>query len=282
MGFTAMRFSFDRVPCEKFGLRIFDIDNNNNEATPFASTGSLQTDVIPSAGRVFLYGRAYDTPLEFKLVFGLDPCMLDENDYLDRYDMDAIANWLTGPNTYRWLEIEQPDMEMVRYHCVISSLEPIQIAWLPWAFTAMVTCDSPYGYKFPKTQTLLSSPGSAVTNRTIYVNNTSTLNRLYYPKMRIELASPDGPAGGIAISNVTTGQTAAKSFAISGLRSTAVFDVDNEMGIITSQTAGITNPYQYFNFQWLALAKGKNELEVNTSAGCVLTMICEFPVNYGG
>ena len=46
MGFIAKKFSFNRVPCEEYGLRIFDIDGNDNEAAPFASVGELQTDVI--------------------------------------------------------------------------------------------------------------------------------------------------------------------------------------------------------------------------------------------
>ena len=120
MGFIAKKFSFNRVPCEEYGLRIFDIDGNDNEAAPFASVGELQTDVIPSRGRVFLYGRAYEEPLEFNLVFGLDPLMLKMHEHLDRFEMDAIANWLTGQNQYKWLEIEQPDLEIIRYHCVIS------------------------------------------------------------------------------------------------------------------------------------------------------------------
>lgn len=85
MGFIAKKFSFNRIPCEHFGLRIYDIDGNTNEATPFASTGELQTDVIPSKGRTFLYGRSYESPLEFNLVFGLDPSeVLNMHEYLDQ------------------------------------------------------------------------------------------------------------------------------------------------------------------------------------------------------
>ena len=53
MGFIAKKFSYNRVPCEEYGLRIYDIDGNDNEATPFASAGEIQTDVIPSVGRNF-------------------------------------------------------------------------------------------------------------------------------------------------------------------------------------------------------------------------------------
>ena len=91
MGFIAKKFSYNRIPCEEYGLRIFDIDGNDNEATPFASVGELQTDVIPSRGRTFLYGRTFNDPLEFKLVFGLDPLMLKMHEHLDRYAIASIS-----------------------------------------------------------------------------------------------------------------------------------------------------------------------------------------------
>ncbi len=276
MGFTAKRFSFDRIPCEQYGLRIFDIDGNDNEAAPFTSTGSLQTDVIPSIGRVFLYGRAYDTPLEFTLVFGIDPCMADESDYLDRYDMDAIANWLTDHNTYKWLEIEQADMEMIRYHCVISDLTPIQISWLPWAFTATVTCDSPYAYMFPKKYVFDCTAGDSTD---ISIVNLSTLRRLYYPKLRIYKENDETF---VSITNTSVQpDSGGVEMAFNDLPSGAMeINIDNELGTVTTDADGVSNPYQYFNFQWLPLAKGRNNLTV--SGRCVLTFECSFPVNYGG
>lgn len=94
MAFIAKHFSFDGVPCERFGLRIYDIDGNNNKAVSFASAGKLVTDAIPVTGRNYLYGRDLSSPLEFELVFGLEPCNLEEKAHLDRFEMDAIARWL--------------------------------------------------------------------------------------------------------------------------------------------------------------------------------------------
>lgn len=270
MGFIAKRFSYNRVPCEEFGLRIFDIDGNDNEATPFASAGELQTDVIPSKGRVFLYGRTYENPLEFNLVFGLDPLMLKMHEHLDRYEMDAIANWLTGSNQYQWLEIEQPDLEIIRYRCVFSELEPIQLSWLPWAFTAKVTCDSPYGYMFPQN---FHYPCNGTTS--IGLISRSTINRLYYPKMKIQLNGSNT----ISIVNKSCNNEEMK---FTGLPQNyfLTISVDGELGKIESSDSSYSNLYKYFNFNWLPLKKGMNKLEVK--GNCILDFICEFPVNYGG
>ena len=249
---------------------FYDIDGNKNEAAPFASTGKLMTDVIPSTGRNFLYGRSFNDPLEFQLVFGLDPLMLHMDEYLDRFEMDAIANWLTGHDTYKWLEIEQPDMETIRYHCIISDLEPIQLSWLPWAFTAKVVCDSPYGYKFPQKFSY-----SCMNETEFKLISRSTINQLYYPKLDITLNGSNT----ISIINQSCNNVElrfdnlAKDYFLK-------ISVDNELGKIISSDASYPNMYQYCNFAWLPLKKGMNKLLVK--GNCLLDFNCEFPVNFGG
>lgn len=270
MGFLAKRFSYNRVPCEKYGLRIYDIDNEKNEAAPFASAGELQTDVIPSKGRTFLYGRTYENPLEFNLVFGLDPLMLTTDEHLDRYEIDAIANWLTGTDEYQWLDVEQADLEMVRYHCVISELEPIQLSWLPWAFSAKVVCDSPYCYTYP-----LKFHYSCNGTTDIKLISRSTINQLYYPKLKIQLNGSND----ISIVNQSCGNT---EFKFSGLPQDyfLTITVDNDLCKITSSDSSYENLYQYFNFNWLPLKRGTNRLKV--TGNCILDFTCEFPMNFGG
>lgn len=270
MGFVARRFSFNRIPCEQFGLRIYDLDGNTNDAVPFASAGEIQTDVVPSKGKAYLYGRAFENPLEFNLVFGLEPVGLEMNDHLDRYEMDAIANWLTGVDTYKWLEIEQPDLEMIRYHCIITKLEPIQISWLPWAFTAKVMCDSPYGYMFPHKYTYSCN---GVTD--ISLISRSTINQFYYPQISIQLNGSNS----ISIKNKSCDNTELK---FQGLPKShfLTINVDNDLQKIESSDASYANLYQYCNFVWFPLKRGMNKIIVTGS--CILDFKCEFPVNYGG
>lgn len=270
MGFIARRFSYNRIPCEQFGLLIYDVDGNNNDATPFASVGELQTDVVPSKGRTFLYGRSFEEPLEFSLVFGVDPSKVNMNDYLDRYEMDAIANWLAGHDTYKWLEIEQPDMEMIRYRCIISELEPIQLSWLPWAFSAKITCDSPYGYMFPR-RFQYSCSGTT----DIQLVSRSTINRFYYPKMEIQLNGSNT----ISITNLSCESTGFKFLGLPRTQQLTI-TVDNDLGKIESSDPACSNLYQYCNFSWFPLKKGMNRIRV--TGNCILSFICAFPVNCGG
>lgn len=271
MSFIAKKFSFNRIPCEEYGLCIYDIDGNNNEATPFTSVGKLQTDMISSTGRNFLYGRKFETPLEFNLIFGVDPLRgIKMYEHLDRYEMDAIANWLTGPNQYAWLEIEQPDMEIVRYHCIISELKPIHLSWIPWAFSANIVCDSPYGYMYPKTYNYTCSGTT-----TISLVSRATIQPLYYPKLNIQ---PNG-SNTISIVNKSCNNEEIK-FTSLPFNSTYKVLIDNELEKIECSNTSYPNLYQYFNFNWLPLKHGMNKLEVK--GNCKLEFICEFPVNFGG
>lgn len=270
MGFVAKRFSFNRVPCEQYGLRIYDMDGNINDATPFASAGEIQSDVIPSKGKAYLYGRAFKNPLEFNLVFGLEPLGLEMNDHLDRFEMDAIANWLTGVNTYKWLEIEQPDLEMIRYHCIITELKPIQVAWLPWAFSAKVMCDSPYGYMFPRK---FSYSCNGVTD--ISLISRSTINQFYYPKISIQLNGSNS----ISIKNKSCNNVELKFEKLPKSHFLTI-NIDNDSQTIESSNASYANLYQYYNFNWFPLKRGMNKITV--TGNCILDFKCEFPVNYGG
>lgn len=271
MGFIAKRFSYNRIPCEHFGLRIYDVDGNDNSATPFASTGELVTDVIPSKGRNFLYGRAFEEPLEFNLIFGVDPeNVLKMDDYLDRYEIGAIANWLAGHNTYQWLEIEQPDLEMIRYHCVISELQPIQLSWLPWAFSAKVVCDSPYGYMFPQKFSY-----ACTGTRDIKLLSRATINPWYYPKLAIKLNGSNN----VSICNISCDNTELK---FTGLPKSnfLTINVDNDLCKIESSDDSYSNLYQYCNFKWFPLKRGMNQIRI--TGNCTVDFLCEFPMNYGG
>ena len=202
------------------------------------------------------------------MVFGLDPKELSMDEYLDRYELNSIASWLTDPNEYQWLEVEQPDLEMIRYHCVISELQPIQLSWLPWAFTAKISCDSPYGYRFPE-EFQYTCSGTTV----IELISRSTISRPYYPRMEIRLNGSNT----ISLINQSFNHTEFKLSNIHRNNSLTV-SVDNNLGLITSSD-GI-NMYQYFNFTWLPLKKGMNKIKV--TGNCILKFLCEFPVNVGG
>ena len=72
MGFFGNHFSFDGIPCEEFGLAIYDINGNSQGDTGIvASVGEVIEDWIPSRSKSFFYGIKRNTPLSFKMVLVL-------------------------------------------------------------------------------------------------------------------------------------------------------------------------------------------------------------------
>lgn len=275
MGFWGNHFSFDGIACEEFGLALIDIGSyKQDEDGAVASAGEIIEDWVPSRNRSYFYGIQQNTPLTFRMVFGVDPELTDlgqivtMDDYFDRWEITEINNWLTGHNERKWLEIEQPDMETVRFFCTITDLSVITPGWCPWAFSCTVTCDSAYGYQYPKTYHYSVSGSTSVT-----LKSKNKTNEPYYPIMYI---TPRNVTE-VSIKNVTDGSA---EFLLSNIPISAgvKITVDNDRGIIT--TTSDINIYDSFNFKFLRILPGNNVL--NLRGYFDIDIVCEFPVNIGG
>lgn len=276
MGFYGSHFSFNGTSCEEFGLAVYDIDGSSQGKSGLvASVGKVVEDWIPTKSKSLFYGIRQNTPLTFTMTFGVDPELQRKNgfvtmdDYLDRWEIASINNWLTGhTDSRKWLEIEQPDMENVRFFCTITDLEIITHAWYPWAFSCTVTCDSPYGYMSPKKYNYTCKGTQAVT-----LKSKSATNDYYYPTMVIVPQSTEK----ISIVNKSDGN---REFLLTNVPvgTGTEITVDNDRGII--KTANGLNIYDCFNFNFFRLRSGNNNLVLNGNFS--LSVRCEFPVNVGG
>ena len=132
---------------------------------------------IPSRPTPLYYGVSRNDPAEFELIFGtLGPCPLD------RFQAAAIAEWLIGPKEYCWLHICQPDLDYVRYRCIVSSLEQLPVNNNTVAFLAKIRCDGPYAYSAVE-ELEIDSSSSAVLPYT----SPSNIQDPHYPVMTLEL-----------------------------------------------------------------------------------------------
>ena len=263
MAFYGSSFTFDGISCEEYGMMIFDIDSTSQGDPVFASAGSIIEDRVARRYRALHYGTTLKEPLEFKLVFGSPR----EDRILDRWDINAISTWLTGHQQYKWLVIQQPDMQTWRYRCLISGLKPITVGNLPAAFSCTVTCDSPFAYSYPE-EHLIEVNGS----RTEILVNESSLNGYYSPSLRIDLA-----AG--ATMKIVNHSDKDRAFEMTAFDQDTTIEIDGENQVITC-SSDIENPYEHFNMRFLRLVRGENELEF--SGNGAVTIMCEFPVNPGG
>lgn len=266
MAFWGCSFVFNDVPCDEYDLMLYDVGGTSGSTGKFASGVSILEDKTAYRYKPFFYGVKIEDKLKFQLVFGVNESRLDQGLYFSRDELEAIATWLTGHDKYMWLYIEQDDLKQIGYHCIITGLELIEFGLVPYALKATVECDSPYAYLPPQIFEY-DIAGSS----TIKIFNDSGHNGYYMPKLEIY------PYTSIfKIKNITDNNRELSFISIP--TSVTKISVDNELEIVSFYNEGI-NPYKYFNFKYLRLLRGQNELEI--SGHGKLRIICKFPVNVG-
>lgn len=243
--FNTYDFTFAGTPASLYRMLVCDIGNKSHSDNEFGNKANIVETRIANRITPLHYGvRYHDEPLRFKLIFASEQ-------YLDRYEIQEISNWLTGYQEYQWLSIDQPDMEHIQFHCLIESLTPVSVRWFPIAFEASVVCDCPYGYSYPFKDEI------SVDGSTAYrLYNDSTVRERIHPELKIELSQG---CGDFTIINQTTGSV----IQFSGLPSegiTILMDNENE---ILQDAEGQYDLYDHFNYQFFELASGDNNLIFN-------------------
>ncbi len=261
MSFYTSTFTYDGVSCEQYGLELYEVDNAAQKSCTIGSGTKIHETRISRRNDGIFYGISHNEPLEFTLVFGVT------DSYLDRFDIEAVAGWLMGSKSYKWLHILQEDMFDVKYKCKITEISTFDHGLLPRAFIATVVCDSPYAYKV--------APA-------ISVNCESTASYMYYNGSNIDVAykpkfTINVPVGTTSVSIINASKNN-EEFKISGLDGTAmVITVDCKNQIIVSSKG--TNLYTKCNLKFPSFKKGLNTL--NITGKCTLTIPQEWYVNVG-
>lgn len=276
MAFWGHSFIFNGIPCEEFDLMMYNISGSEPGASKFASGVTVVEQKLPCRWKPIFYGTKMEDRLEFSLIFGVNQRRIDKNEYFSRYELEAIASWLTGHDRYLWLEIKQEDMSHARYNCMITGLETVEFGNVPIALKASVTCDGPYAYMYPKVYEYHLTGD----DQEIDFYNESSHNGYFKPRMEYV---PDQSDRSITIVNDTDN---GREFRLGSIdMNISKVNIDHDTGVITYEVGDGTNIagidlYSDFNFNFLRLLKGSNILRV--SGNGTLRIICEFPINVGG
>lgn len=245
-----------------YGLFVCDFGGSAQEDVSFGNHAEIVEAKTVNQIRPIHFGVNYhEDPLEFPLVFGA-------NRNLDRYEMQSVALWLTGHQNYQWLQIDQPDMQNVLYHCLITDLQPITVGWIPHAFRATIRCDCPYAYSQEFEQTY------NITDKTeILFRNESTIHDYFKPRLTIK------PASGVTDITISNTSDNDRTLQFTDLPASNIeIFMDNEHGIIT-ETSGY-NLYDNFNMNFFRCVYGDNILEVD--GNCEITISGRFLYNVAG
>lgn len=267
MAFWGKTFSFDGIPCETYDLMIYDIEGNTQSDSAFAGTVTLVEEPMPYLWKPILLGTKLEKKLTFDLVFGATPDRIDNQQYLDRYDLNSIATWLTGHSDYKWLMIQQDDLSYVRYRCMVTDLTPISYGMIPVALKATITCDGAFAYAPEEHYSRAAGSSDA-----LQINNYSSLHGYYKPTIVFTPTS----ATNLRITNLDDD---GRTFTIDNIpASSGAVTIDCETCVISAESGD--NLYVDCNYLFPRLVEGMNRLVITGNGS--IDIICSYPINAGG
>lgn len=249
MAFYGSSFIFDGKSCEDFDLMMYAFNDDGLSEDNEVVSVSIVDEVVGNRWRPYFYGVSRENKLAFEIVFGVNQDRIDKEEHLTRPEIAEISAWIAGHRQYKWLEIEQEDMSYLRYRCIITNLSVVEYGQVPWAFKALVSCDSEFAYTYPREY---SYDIDGV--HTIKLANESSMDDYYYP---VVIYTPIN-GGDFEIVNETDN---GRVFRFTDIPSSIeTLTVDNENGIISSNLD--INMYPCFNFKFFRLKRGQNTLRV--------------------
>lgn len=265
MAFYGSSFIFDGISSDQFGLYLVTFNGTGQAAGNIGGSLEIHEDRINRRSTGLHYGVTANEPLSFPVVF----TVTEDNTYLDRFDVAAVAGWLTGHSQYKPLIICQPDMEGIFYRCLIKELTACEVGGKTVGFNGTVLCDGPYAYRsWPSTQYEFSGASEEIRYR-----NMSNVNDYYRPVIDLVSSASD-----ISIENKTDGT----KFTLSGLPAgEREIHIDCDHMVMTSSD-GI-NLYRYWNMDsekhFPRMARGDNYITISGVDQLVIKN--EFPWNIG-
>lgn len=260
MSFYGSSFIFDGIPGEEYGLKLANIGGFSQSKANFGGELTIHEDRIYGRSTGLHYGATANKALSFPISF----TVCNDNQHLDRYESAAVAGWLTGHSQYKWLSVEQEDMESIAYRCIITKLEAQEVGGWTVGYTATVTCDGPYAYRH-WADTIIECDGSS----TYVYRNMSNVNGYYRPVIEIECTGTS-----LSIANTTDGTT----FALDGMTDVArTISIDCLNQVITD-SAG-TNLYACASGKLPRFLRGDNHLDL--TGDFTMTVNNMFPWNIG-
>lgn len=265
---TFLEPSLEGAPYKR--LMLYNIGSYGQDDADL-SVGEIEEDRIGRRYDPLLYGLRQNDPLQFTLVFGIDPDDLVGETCFTREEIARITQWLTGHQEYKVLKIDQSDMEHYSYKAMVTGLRLVSDGGLPVAFSAEITCDSPFAYKDAESYEIPFYMDSDPTQCTVSCDWMA--NVYFYPIIDIEI----GGATYIEIVNITDGGRIMRIDNIPSGVSDIHIDCKNQ--IITEPNG--YNLYTGFSMRFLRFIRGDNEITVQSDGTGSVSITCELPVNIG-
>ena len=259
MAFYGYNFIYDGIPASEYGLRISSLSDQGESVG--AGVELINQDIY-RRHKVYLLGVKQTPVLSI-------PFSITVKDELSASQSSAISRWLFGRDSYKKLQILQPDMEDIYFNCIFQNNSLIKVGNITRGYTATAVCDSPFAWQYPKKEIFTFDNYSVYEN--ILINNTSDVSDYYYPKMEVR-ANIFG--GSLEITNISDNN---RVFGISGLEPNEGLVIDNNLQSITNTAdENRIDSLVSYSYKWFRLVPGANYLTIRGNIS-YLAFINTFP-----
>lgn len=266
MSFWGCEFLLNDISSKAFNLMLYNTEESSQGKTAFPSFHKVHEVLVPGHYQSYFYGQEQNEPLTFTLTFGLEPRMLDRGAYLSHDEISVITSWLMGSGGYQKFEVVQDDMIGYHYMVRVSELTLLTNGLMPYGFSCVFTCDSPFAYT-EESEDIYSVSGEDE----ITLWSDATYNGYYYPNMRITKTGD----GDVSITNNTDNN---HEFSLTDVKGGHNIFIDNNKQVIINETTR-ENMYSHFNFCFFRMIPGENLVTLRGSYE--ITFLLRFPVNIG-
>jgi phage-related protein len=247
MRFYASSFQYNGVPSEKYGLEISELGGDGESSSSASNQMEVYDRRIYRRATPFFYGLSPSENLSFDISIN----SLGED--IDTEKSKIIQAWLFSQRTYKKLFIIQPDMTNSYYNCFFNNPEIVQVGSAIRGYKATVVCDSPYGWKYPKTLTN-NYTGVTVDSTFTFYNSSDDKGAYLYPSLVLTMNTTGGTI------TITNESDSFRVTSFTGLSASEVITIDSSLQILTSSTG--LNRMSNFNKKFLRLVPGVNNIRV--------------------
>ena len=241
--FFGSEIIYDGIPSSTFGLRLVNFSTGKSDSNAGGEITIIQK-YIPRRSIPYYYGRMQNIPLEINLT-------LASEQPIDAKSRNSIEKWLIGRDRYLPLSVVQSDLDGVTYYVIFKQGTNNYMGNLNRSIEIKGTCNAPWPFEYPNVLTK-SYSGSSIVSEDFTFANTSSDSDYLKPSL-VFTTSAIGTS-----CNLTNHTDNNRLFSFTGISANETITVDNDKGIISSDTG--LRRMTYFNKNFFRLVPGQNDL----------------------
>lgn len=249
--FNATYFTYDGVLSAKYKLKIASFDDD-----PVAETNIFSQEI--TTAKALHQNKYYISSIDYSGAPEYEVSVISAV-VINEQDKRNILDWLCRGKDFKKLIIHRPEVESYYYMCKFKSVSEISVNGYCVGFKMTAVFDSPYQYGIPTTLELTS--GNYQEKEFTIVNKSDFSDEYIYPVIKFRLNN----TGAISIINTTDDED--RVFEISDVSAGNEITVDNDLKIISGDSAYLSN----FSNKWLRLKKGENKLKITLDGELSIT-----------